>query len=165
MIPPHRSRALAALRCRSHLYCNYWRASNHFTEYFIEESTNWVWSTLTRPAPVQLKDAADLRSITRLSILQSMPNELLDMIFKELIDEKEDLMALGSCSEYLWDLMVRKMHSQYIKSAAPLAGKKIVFQDTWSKDLSKSFEEGRLVESQLPKRWAMDRMCDARRFN
>jgi hypothetical protein len=128
-----------------------------------------VWGKLARPVIAsatiepQHKCSGTPKNSERLSFLEKLSNELLDMIFEHLATEKKNMVALGLSSQFLWQVVLHRIHAGYIKSAAPWAGKMIAFQGSYSTDLPEAFTENGLAESITGKSW-FGNMCAARRF-
>jgi hypothetical protein len=101
-------------------------------------------------------------SAPKLSTLESLLNEILDMIIENLLPEKSDVIAFGFSSERLWPLVRRHIQREVLKSAAPWAGKKIAFQGSYSTDLPASFLEDGLAKKIIGGD-GFGEMCDARR--
>lgn len=102
-------------------------------------------------------------NVKTLSTLERLSNELLDMIVEQLELEKVDVIALGFSSQHLWEVVLRHIHTGYLKCAAPWAGKKIAFQGSYSTDLPETFMENGLAQSITGTKW-FGNMCQARRF-
>jgi hypothetical protein len=128
-----------------------------------------AWGKLTRPSlrpgtiNTQLCSSRVRNVSCKLSALEKLSNELMDMILGHLAPEKADIVALGLSSQCLWQVTLHHIHAGYLKCAAPWAGKKIAFQGSYSFDLPESFEEDGMVESITGKSW-FGNMCAARRF-
>lgn len=146
------------------------RRSDDLRTKFFNSKSQWdAWGRLARPvisSPtiIPLKYSARVQNNSaKLSPLEKLSNELLDMIIEHLAPKKEDIIALGLSSQLLWQAVLHHIHAGYLKSAAPWAGKKIAFQGSYSMDLADAFNEDGLVESITGKSW-FGRMCAARRF-
>jgi hypothetical protein len=130
---------------------------------FSSQPTWDVFSLLARPILPPLKSPPITnsipRSLAKSSPLESLSNEILDMILDELT-EKSDRLALGLASQAFWQLVLRRIRARYMKSAAPWAGKKLAFQGSYSMDLPAPFKEPGVVH--IPSRSC--NMCEARRF-
>ncbi|KAF2472590.1 uncharacterized protein BDR25DRAFT_302720 [Lindgomyces ingoldianus] len=112
-----------------------------FTKLFFEESSDWVWSLLARPSGGAAEGPSILTESTRLSALERLPNELVDIIFDELSMDKRHAVGLALCSKYLWNLLIRRIRSQYLRSAAPWAGKKVLVLGSQTSHLPPAFAE------------------------
>jgi hypothetical protein len=147
-----------------------WSRSRGLTTKLFNPEIQWgAWGKLARPAISSSTNNALLYSArvqkfsSKLSTLEKLSNELLDIILEHLAPEKDDTVALGLCSQFLWQLVLHRIHAGYLKSAAPWANKKIAFQGSYSMDLPEGFKENGLVESITGKSW-FGNMCAARRF-
>lgn len=114
-----------------------------FYDIFLDEPTDWVWSTLARPVP--LGELFNRTSLVQLppsspSMLEKMPNELLYLII-ERVPESRDIIAFGLSSKQLWPLVVNEVQSRYSRTTAPWAGKKIAFTGTWIDRMPQPFFE------------------------
>ncbi|ORY04968.1 hypothetical protein BCR34DRAFT_53440 [Clohesyomyces aquaticus] len=97
------------------------RRAESFTALFLEEPSDWVWSTIARPSPRGFRLPFELASSAQLSPLEALPNEILDMIYIRLSLQKLDAVSLGLCSKFLWNLLARRIHSHFHTLAAPFA--------------------------------------------
>jgi hypothetical protein len=122
-----------------------------------------VFSLLAKPILPPLTSPPIINSIPRTpaksSPLESLSNEILDMILGELT-EKSDQLAIGLASQAFWQLVLRRIRSRYLKYAAPWAGVKLAFQGSYSMDIPAPFKEPGVVH--IPSR--RGNMCEARRF-
>ncbi|KAG0648383.1 hypothetical protein D0Z07_5561 [Hyphodiscus hymeniophilus] len=128
-----------------------------------------AWGKLARPAlspgntDPHSRSTRAVKTGEKLSMLEGLSNELLDMILKLLVLDKADVVALGLSSQFLWQIVLRHIRAGYLKSASPWAGKMIAFQGSYSTDLPDAFNKGTMVESITGKSW-YGNMCSARRF-
>lgn len=130
---------------------------------FSSQPTWDVFSLLARPVlppftPPPITNSIP-RSPAKSSPLESLSNEILDIILDELT-EKSDQLAIGLASQAFWQLVLRRIRARYLKSAAPWAGKKLAFQGSYSMDLPAPFKEPGVVH--IPSR--RGNMSEARRF-
>jgi hypothetical protein len=130
---------------------------------FSQQPTWDVFSLLARPILPPFASPPIANSIPRApaknSPLESLSNEILDMILDEL-PEKSDRLAFGLSSQAFWQLVLRRIRARYLKCAAPWAGTKLAFQGSYSMDLPAPFKEPGVVH--IPNRFG--NMCEARRF-
>ena len=102
-------------------------------------------------------------SVPNLSKLESLSNEILDMVIQYLLPVKSDAMGLGLSSERLWPLVRLHIQRQILECAAPWAGKKISFQGSYSTDLPASFLDDGLAKRIIGSD-GYGSMCDAQRL-
>lgn len=114
-------------------------------ECFFKEGLSWgAFEKLARTAAVACDDETQAttpislplglkRSATTLSVLESLPTELLRMVTSEL--EIPDKVALGLCSQWLWSNFLRELQAMFAASIAPWAGQIIICTSTWLSDL------------------------------
>ncbi|KAF4633543.1 hypothetical protein G7Y89_g4571 [Cudoniella acicularis] len=127
-----------------------------FKHAFIANSDScWdAWSKLARPEirsfgsatqrrtpKIQKESARIEQDSTGPHWLDLLSNEVMDLIIEFLIPEKYDAIALALSSESLWQLVLRQIHWENLKYAAPWAGKKLAFQGSYSVDSPPSFYE------------------------
>lgn len=74
-----------------------------------------------KPFQVRNVSSGAKTSTSSLSSLECMRAELLKMIFDDEILEKQDITALGLCSQTLSQHMLERVESAYRKNAAPCA--------------------------------------------
>ena len=130
-----------------------------------------TWGKLARPdttasnVNLRLYSAKVFKACSKLSALEKLSNELLDLIIQHLAPKKADIVALGLSSRHLWLMILHHIHAGYLKAKSPWAGKMIAFQGSYSTDLPEPFKETGLVESITgsPTSW-FGNMCQARRF-
>jgi hypothetical protein len=95
---------------------------------FMKEKSWDAWSKLAKPVESGLLRVSrgprpsSCRANIAASRLECMPAELLKMVFGDGTLEKQDVVALGLCSQSLWLHMLRHVESAYRKFAAPWAG-------------------------------------------
>ena len=72
---------------------------------------------------------------TKSSALESLPIEVLSIIFKDEGLAKADVLSLGLCSQFLWMQMLPNVRDLYLNSMGQLAGKSLVCVGAGSFDL------------------------------
>jgi hypothetical protein len=144
-------------------------------EVLFQQDKSWdAWSKLARPVDSScLSQRASLpepsyrtktAAVSR-SILECKPAELLKMVFDDEVLEKQDIIALGLCSQSLWQNMLRQVESAYRKFAAPWAGTEIACTGSYLMDLPESFEKDNLAMDSVMDQGEPEYMGFARRFN
>jgi hypothetical protein len=144
-------------------------------EVLFQQDKSWdAWSKLAKPvdfsflpprAPFPEPSYRAKTAAVSRSILECLPAELLKMVFDDEVLEKQDIVALGLCSQIFWQHMLRHVESVYRKFAAPWAGTEIACTGTYLTDLPESFEKDNLaMDTVIDKNWPAY-MVLARRFN
>ena len=143
-------------------------------EVLFDQDKSWdAWSKLAEPVDFSLQrqsasppfhSCKAKKTTPSESSLECMPAELLKMIFDET-PEKQDIIALGLCSQSLWQHMLDRVETAYRQSAAPWAGKEIACTGTYLTDLPDSFEKDNLAVDSVTATNGPSRMVLARRFD
>jgi hypothetical protein len=152
-------------------------------EYFTSNPVNFLfnqgqswdaWSKLAKPVDFDLsrqtvsftnRGYGAKTSASSLSSLECMPSELLKMVFDDDILEKQDITALGLCSQTLWQHMLERVESEYRKNAAPWADFEIACTGTYLEDLPESFDKDNMALDSVTRRYGLAGTTMARRFN
>ncbi|KAF2025354.1 hypothetical protein EK21DRAFT_93323 [Setomelanomma holmii] len=117
------------------------RRENHdFSRKPVSGDDTWLYNTLARPVEgvrrVQHFHPKHRRH-GKLSLLERLPNELIDKVIGALIDVTADFiadpMALGVSSHILYPIVLERVHRSYPRFATTSwAGKRIGFHGRWS---------------------------------
>src|SRR5271155_2067508 len=144
-------------------------------DFLFNQDQSWdAWSKLAKPVDFDLfrqivsftkRGSGAKTSTSSLSSLECMPAELLKMIFDDEILEKQDITALGLCSQTLWQHMLECVESAYRKNAAPWADSEIACIGTYLVDLPESFDKDNMALDSVTHKGGPARMVMARRFN
>ena len=116
---------------------------------FNDRSSINAWTTLAKPGTCSSKKrfAVHTNHPRHLSRLESLPTELLDIVFDSGLLEKTDVMALGLTSRRLWLHALRYVDKDCSRATAPLAGVEIAWTGTYLTDLPAPFEKDDLARS------------------
>lgn len=135
-----------------------------------DDGITWdAWSKLARMTPTIHSHGVGLYRTRRMasvkpSKLESMPTELIGMVLGDSELEREDVMAIGLCSDILWLHVLRHIEKDSQKNIAPWAGTELACTGTYLTDLPPSFEKDNLAESSVAFS-TYGRMCRARKIN
>lgn len=141
---------------------------------FVQDQSWDAWSKLAKPvefslvtprSPIVKQSYRTKTTALSLPSLECMPAELLARVFGDETLEKWDIVALGLCSQSLWQHMLRHVESVYRKSAAPWAGVEIACTGTCLTELPESFERDNLAMDSVISKDGPAQMFLARRFN
>jgi hypothetical protein len=102
----------------------------------------WTWISSGKLLSFTNRGCGAKTSTSSLSSLECMPAELLKMVFDDETLEKQDITALGLCSQTLWQHMRECVESAYRKNAAPWADSEIACVKTYLWDPPESFYKG-----------------------
>ena len=109
-----------------------------------------TWFTLARPAKFLPKSRAQLvprkSDPLHLSRLESLPAELLATILQQSSLEKNDILAVGLTSRWLWLHVLHHVGNVCRRMMAPLAGVEIACIGGLVEDFPKSFAEDDLFK-------------------
>jgi hypothetical protein len=144
-------------------------------DFLFNQDHTWdAWSKLAKPVDFDLfrqtvsytkRGSGAKTSTSSLSSLECMPAELLQMIFDDETLEKQDITALGLCSQTLWQHMLERVESAYRKNAAPWADSEIACTGTYLVDLPESFDKDNMALDSVTRKGGLASMTMARRFN
>jgi hypothetical protein len=151
------------------------RFTSNPVNFLFNQNQSWdAWSKLAKPVDFDLsRQTASFTkhgcgaktSTSSLSSLECMPAELLKMVFDDEILEKQDITALGLCSQTLWQHMLERVESEYRKNAAPWADSEIACTGTYLEDLPESFDKDNMALDSVTLKDGPVRRVMARRFN
>ncbi|KAK0108668.1 hypothetical protein ONS95_003459 [Cadophora gregata] len=95
-----------------------------------------VWALLARPIHSSVvTHPVKSSSHFHRGRFNTLSNELIDMILSYISSDPSDMIALGLTCESFWYLVAQHIHRCYLKSAAPWAGAKIIFQGSYATEL------------------------------
>ncbi|KAF2269196.1 hypothetical protein CC78DRAFT_564924 [Lojkania enalia] len=114
--------------------------------FFEEGDERWLWYLFGRPVAGERErrwvGRSDGKGNMKMSRLEELPNELLDIII-ELLD-KQGVLALGLSSAVFWPIVLHHVHTTYRNQVGSWAGLRVAFQGSYSYSLPQPFYDEEL---------------------
>ncbi|EPE24411.1 hypothetical protein GLAREA_08263 [Glarea lozoyensis ATCC 20868] len=127
-----------------------------------------AWTLLARPVKPTSNDKKKRqhRFHEHSSGFDTLSNEIVDLIFSHILPHKTDAisLALALDSQRIWQIIFRHTNRTTLELLAPMAGKTLTIQCSWSTALPTPIQEQTELLKIVAPSGGYGRMCEARRF-